>query len=691
MEQSYRLGIDIGGTFTDFCLLEEHSGNTIIAKVPSTPSHPSKAVLDGLRQFTDRHHVRAAGIEYFVHGTTIGVNTLLERKGARTGLLITRGFRDIISLGRSRLPDIFDLLVEKPVPLIPRRLVREIDERMAFDGTPLRPLDSMQVIAAVRELLAEGMEALTITFLHSYRNAAHEQAARQAVQKAFPELFVCISSEIWPQIREYERTMVSAVNAYIGRKMRSYFGALQKEVASMGITATLLSTKSNGGVMTARSAQDTPVETLSSGPAAGAIGAHFIGRLSGYRRIIPLDMGGTSTEVAVIDGDIRYANQCHIGGLDVALPAVDLSSIGAGGGSIAWTDGAGVLKVGPESSGSEPGPACYGRGGTRPAITDAYVTMGIIDPDKFLGGELRLRKDLALKAIGTVAQTLGLGLEETAEAIIRVATSNMYSELVPLMARKGVDVSEFALLCYGGAGATHGFLLAREVGIPVVLVPPSPGTLCALGSLVADVKSDFIHSANIVVDRKNLGAALARLSAEFAGLRRQALAWLDEERIRVSERRVAQSADARYAGQSFEVTVDLTDLDFADAQSATELFERFSRSYSAIYGQSHEEAPLELINLRATAIGVTRKPNVSTIRPAPLQGDAARAPVARRREIYLDDRRMGAAVYERGELTWGHLFSGPAIVEQYDTTAFVPPGFDCRVDGYGMIIGELKA
>jgi N-methylhydantoinase A len=689
MQASYRLGIDIGGTFTDFCLLEEHSGRVLIAKVPSTPAHPSEAVVRGIAQFTDRHGIAAGSVNYFVHGTTIGVNTLLERKGARTGLLITQGFRDILSLGRSRLPDIFDLLVEKPQPLVPRRLVREIPERVAFSGEVVCPLDVSDVVQAARELIGEGAEAITITFLHSYRNPAHEQAAKRAVVEAFPQVYVCISSEIWPQIREYERTLVSAVNAYIGNKMRSYFVALQSEVSTTGLEATLLSTKSNGGVMTAMSARDTPVETLSSGPASGAIGAHFVGAMSGFKRLIPLDMGGTSTEVAVIDGDIRYTNQCHIGDFDISMPAVDLSSIGAGGGSIAWTDKAGVLKVGPESSGSDPGPACYNRGGRRPAITDAYVTMGILDPDKFLGGELPLRRDLAREAVGSVASVLGMGVEETAEAILRVATSNMYSELVPLMARKGVDITEFALLCYGGAGATHGFLLAREVGIPTVLVPPSPGTLCALGSLVADVKSDFIRSENIVLDGKAPEQALAQINEVFEDLRRDALGWIEREKIRVSEKRVIRSADIRYAGQSFEVTVDVSDIDFSDPRSASQLSREFARSYAAIYGQAHEGSPLELINLRATAVGVTPKPTVRKIRETALSGEAARPAFARKRDIYLDGRYLEAAVYERGELTWGHMFSGPAIVEQYDTTAFIPPGFECRVDAYGMIIGEL--
>lgn len=683
----YRLGVDIGGTFTDFCLLDEASGQTLVAKVPSTPRHPSQAVMDGLSRFRERHGIVPQDVHYFVHGTTIGVNTLLERKGARTGLLITRGFLDIMSLGRSRLPDVFDLLVEKPRPLIERRYVREINERVLAEGDVLVPLNLDEVVAAARELAAEGVTALTITFIHSYRHPRHEQLAKLAIQKALPDLYVCCSTEIWPQIREYERTMVSAINAYIGEKMDAYFSALAQETSAAGLGATLLSTKSNGGVMTAASARKTPVETLSSGPASGAIGACYVAMKSGFTRLIPMDMGGTSTEVAVIDTDIRYANQCHIGDFDISMPAVDLSSIGAGGGSIAWTDGAGVLKVGPESSGSDPGPACYGRGGTRPTITDAYLTLGIIDPERFLGGEQKLDRTRALAVFDQLSDSLGMTHQTTAEAVLRVATSNMYSELVPLMARKGVDVSEFALLCYGGAGATHGFMLAKEVGIRTVLVPLSPGTLCALGALVADAKSDFIRTVNLVTDPEHPQAALDALQTTVHALRTTALQWIDEERIQVERRDVGISADMRYLGQSFEVTVPFDDIDLSHPLAFDAIAIAFRKAYSALYGDGTSVAPLEIINVRVSAIGRTTKPLLPRL-ARDRTTDVLRP--ARQREIYVEGKTWQADVYDRASLRPGDRFSSPAIVEQYDTTSFVPPGFVCRVDDYGMIIGELQ-
>jgi N-methylhydantoinase A len=687
---NYRLGIDIGGTFTDFCLMNEATGALMSVKVPSTPSHPTKGVVEGIRVFADRYRVAPEAIRYFAHGTTIAVNTVIERKGARTGLIITRGFKDILNLGRSRLPDIFDYSTEKPEPLVARRHVREVNERMLKTGVPYKPLPEAELIQAVKELVEDGVEALTVSFLHSYRNAAHEVQAKQLIQRHFPDLYVSVSSEIWPQIREYERTLVTTINAFVGRKMATYFGSLEKEVAAAGVKARLLSTKSNGGIMTAASARLVPVETLTSGPASGVIGARYVGNQAGFTKLIGIDMGGTSTEVAVIDGDIRYSTESHVGDFDIIMPAVDVSSIGAGGGSIAWTDASGVLKVGPKSAGADPGPACYGRGGTLPTITDAYVVMGIVDPAKFLGGELKLDAGKAAGAIDSIAKVLGLDRVKTAEAIVQVATSNMYSELVPLMARKGVDVSEFALLVYGGAGATHGFMLAREVGIQKVFVPMSPGTLCALGSMVADVKSDFIATVHQALDPAAGAEQLGDIRGAFARLQERASAWIRSEGIHVEEERIAKGADVRFLGQSFEIPVELSHVELARPDAARQIAEAFYKGYSAIYGQADTAAPIEIINVRVTAIGITAKPPMAPISKSELQGAERKAKPASRRKIYFEGKTLDTAVYDRKALGWGHEFDGPAIIDQYDTTVFIPEGFKATVDRLGNIIGELE-
>lgn len=679
-----RLGIDIGGTFTDFCLMDGETGEVRIVKIPSSPDHPTRSVTRGIGALVDRHALDPGDVEYFVHGTTIAVNTVIERKGATVGLLVTAGFRDVLNLGRSRLPDIFDFLTEKPEPLVARRHVRTIDERVLHNGEVYRPLDEDEVRRAADELIREGVEAVTVSFIHAYRNPAHELRARDIVRAAHPGIYVCTSSEIWPQIREYERTMVSVTNAYIGRKMFDYFAALEDEVGATGIAARLLSTKSNGGIMTAASARETPVETLSSGPASGVIGARFVGAQAGHTRLIGLDMGGTSTEVSVIDGDVRYATESRVGEFEIVMPSVDVTSIGAGGGSIAWTDPAGVLKVGPRSAGADPGPACYGLGGTAPTITDAYVAMGIIDPAKFVGGELVLSREAAEEAIGGIARILDLDPAAAAEALLRVATSNMYAELVPLMARKGVDVTEFALLVYGGAGPTHGFALAKEVGIRTVLVPRAPGALCALGALVADVKSDFIATLHLTLDPDDGGDACAAIRDAFANLESRAGSWMTGEKIRVAEERIARGADMRYLGQSFEIFVDFADIDLDDPDAARRITAAFHDAYAAIYGHADEGAPVEAINLRVTAIGVTAKPRLSRIAR---RGEAEPSPL-RTRRVFFEGEAADALVFDREDLFAGQRFDGPAIVEQYDTTTFVPAGFACSVDDYGTIIGE---
>jgi N-methylhydantoinase A len=686
--ERYRIGVDIGGTFTDFTLMEETRGISRIAKIPSTPEHPWKSVIDGIHMLAERYGVDNRAVKYFVHGTTIAINTVIERKGARTGLLITKGFRDVMSLGRQRLPDIFDLLTVKPEPLVERSDVGEIEERTLYSGQIYQRLSDDQVRQATEVLVGNGIEALAISFLHSYRNPRHEQLARQIVEEAFPDLYVCISSETWPQIREYERTLVCVINAYVGRKMERYFGFLEEEVAATGITATILSTKSNGGVMTARSARSVPVETLSSGPSSGVIGAHHLASQMGFDKVIALDMGGTSSEVAVIDREIQYSTENTVGDFEMVVPAVDLNSIGAGGGSIAWADPAGVLKVGPKSAGADPGPACYDRGGNNATITDAYVVTGVLDPNKFLGGELKLNPEMAGVAIDRLGPALGLNRIETAEAIIRVATSNMYSELVPLMARKGVDVSEFSLLTYGGAGPTHGFILAKEVGINKVIVPFSPGTLCALGALVADARNDFISTFHRVLEPEESTDLLGALRERFAELEQSALGWIEDEQISVLDRCVLKSADMRYLGQSFEVAVDLTHIHLTPEDGLSAVRKAFDKEYGMVYGHADESSKVEIINLRATAVGVTHKPELARLTDQKLSRKANLPPSDRSREVFVEGRTVKATVYDRSRLSWGHEFLGPAIVEQYDTTAFVPDGFRCQVDEYGTIIGD---
>jgi len=675
----YRLGIDIGGTFTDLTLINEETGEMQLLKTPSVPEHPSQAVVNGIRDIVELAQIDPEAIGYFVHGTTIALNTVIERSGADTGLLVTRGFSDILELRRLRLPNPHIFHAQKPVPLVPRRQVKPIDERLLADGSILRELSEQEVIDAVENLVNQGISAIAICFLHSYRNRAHEDRAKEIIQENFPGLYVCTSSEVWPQQREYERALISVINAHIGTKMRDYFNNLERDMAEIGIDTVILSTKSNGGIMSVRSAKEVPVETLLSGPSSGVTGALYAAKTAGLEKVITLDMGGTSADIAVLNGDIPYSTDNKVGDFPLIMPATDISCIGAGGGSIAWLDSAGVLKVGPRSAGADPGPACYGRGGVNPTVTDAYVTVGILNPARFLGGKMPLDPDLARASVEGIAAELGQSVGEAASSILRVATSNMYAEFLPLMARRGVEPTDYALLPYGGAGPTHAFMLAEEVGMRQVIVPLNPGTLCSLGSLVADLRGDFIRTIYRPADELD-EAEVARV---FATMGEEAKGWLADQDFDMENDHyiVQNTADIRYKGQAFEIEVEVPD--DLDLEA---LIKAFHDRYESIYGYQDPEARVELINARTRIVGFTPKPELSRVSSGRDPEDVE----FETREIYWKGDTSKVRVYQREDLVPGMRISGPVVIEQYDTTTFVTPSFEITVDDYGNIIGEVK-
>ena len=681
---AYRLGIDIGGTFTDFSLLEEATGTLTVFKTPSIPATPEQAIFNGLRILLDEHGIDPKQINYLVHGTTLAVNTIIQRHGDRTALLVTQGFRDILNIGRHRIPDVFNFFTELPMPLVPRGLVFEIPERALADGTVFREVDEAAVRVVAARLRREGVNSVAICFLHSYRNAQNELRARDILHDAAPELYISVSAEIWPQMREYERALAAVMNGYLGRRMQRYFSDLQSGVQSIGVGGSVLSTKSNGGIITAEEAGLRPVETLLSGPASGVIGAAFVGATIGVDRLVTFDMGGTSADVAVVEGTPRYSTENHVGDFPVIMPAIDVTSIGAGGGSIAYVDSSGVLKVGPDSAGAMPGPACYAQGGTDATVTDAYVCLGVLDPKRFLGGKVLLHPELAEAALGRLGKRLGRATRPTAEAILRVATSQMYSALVPLLARKGIDYETFTLLAFGGGGPSHAFLLARDVGISRVLVPLHPGVLCAAGSLAADMRRDFVCSMHRVLAPDEGRDVMHDLTLAMEELSAEGTEWLAAQNQTFTQRRVEWSADIRYLGQSFEISVPLMPSDLAD-RTGTDFRKRFNREYEQLYGYIDDAASLEIRDVRITAIGVGQKPVM-----ARLTNQSRTDLTVRHREIFLDGRSMLAAVYARDELPEGFRFPGPAIVEQFDTTVFVTPEFTVSVDAFGNLIGEAS-
>ncbi|MGH9087766.1 MAG: hydantoinase/oxoprolinase family protein, partial [Acidimicrobiales bacterium] len=453
------VGVDVGGTFTDFVVFDEAGGSLREMKVPSTTGAPAGAVVEGFRRLL-ADGTEPADIDRFSHGTTVALNALLQRSGARVGLLVTRGFRDVLQLRRLRLPGAPGFHARQPRPLVARRDIREVDGRLLHDGTEVRPLALEEAVAGAEELVEAGCEALAVCLLHAYRDPSHERRIGEAVRQRFPELHISLSSEIWPQQREYERTQVAVINAHVAPTMERYFSDLEKALGEMGVGTGVLSTKSSGGVMSAARASRRPVETLLSGPASGVVAAAELGRAAGIDALVAFDMGGTSADIGLVEpAGARISTEAAVGDFPILLPAVDVSSVGAGGGSVASVDGAGVLKVGPRSAGAMPGPACYGRGGTEPTVTDAYVVLGVLT--HLLGGQVPLDLGAAQEACARLGEGLGTDAVGAAEAVLEVATANMYARILPFLAQRGVDPRGLALLAYGGAGPTHAFRVAR--------------------------------------------------------------------------------------------------------------------------------------------------------------------------------------------------------------------------------------
>jgi N-methylhydantoinase A len=674
------LGIDIGGTFTDFALFDTETGELLGLKVPSTPHEFAEAVRVGLARLADEHGVEPREIGTVVHGTTIAVNTLIQRTGARLGLIVTEGFRDVLELQRLRLTNPFDLHGSRPLPLIPRARVAEVRERLRADGRVDTPLDDKTVREAVQQLTTTGqpIDGLVISLLHSYRNPAHERQARAVAEAVSPGLPVTASSDVWPQAREYERTALAVVDAYVQPKVRRYLEGFENALAARGAPAMAHVTKSNGGIMPVAAARSQTAATLLSGPASGVIGAAYVASRAGFPNIITLDVGGTSADMAVVENARpRVSTSEHIGGVPVMMPVVGVSAIGAGGGSVAWVDDVGLPKVGPQSTGAEPGPACYGRGGKEATLTDAFLVSGFLDPERFLGGRMRLDRSLAEAAIARFAGRLGMTPDEAAESIVRVAVSNMYAEFTKILSRAAVDPRDFALVAFGGAGPVVGALVAREVSIPTVFVPRSPGTLCALGALSADIVNDAVRTVHTRVQPALLEADALR--RQYEALRAELGDWLERFGDGSGPAAFRHAADMRYVGQSYEIDVPV-ELDSLVPGGGAAVLAAFHRAHERAFGHADREAPAEIVNLRVQLRAERPRVPLAELPPGPLSSPRAT------RRIWLDGRPTEAGVFDRAALGRGARLRGPAIVEQPDTTVLVPDGHVGEVDRFGNLL-----
>lgn len=685
------LGVDIGGTFTDFVLVDE-SGQTRIYKRLTTPDDPSRALLAGVAELD----LPAGGAVDLVHGSTIATNALLERKGARTALITTRGFADVLQIGRQTRPALYDLHPRRPESLVPAPWRFEVTERVASDGTVVIPLMADELDAIIAQLLADDVESVAVCLLFSFLHPAHEQAIQDKLlsdegqrsidgpPSASKRLFVSLSSEVLPEFREYERTSATVINAYVAPLMGRYLARLETGLEGQRLRIM----QSNGGVISAATATAQAARTVLSGPAGGVVGAFHVARLSGHEKIITFDMGGTSTDVALCDGEVPTTSEGEIGGMPLRLPMIDIHTVGAGGGSLAQVDVGGALTVGPQSAGADPGPVCYGRGGTIPTTTDANLVLGRLDAAHFLGGRMPLDVEGARTALGELAGAIGVASPEAAAwGVIRVANATMERAIRRISMERGYDPRRFALLAFGGAGPLHACDLAAALNIPTVLVPRTPGVLSALGMLVADLVKDYSQTVMLRTDALGDGSTehlnqrlVKALEAHFEPLKARGLDALIAEGVMPADVSLSQALDMRYAGQSHELTVPVI--------PGSDVVRTFHQTHGRHFGHQHPDEPVEIVNVRIVARGALTKPRF--IPESPGEADASAAWVGSKAICFGPGSSVRAQLYQRERLRAGHVIVGPAVVFQLDTTTVIAPDWQARLDRYGTLVITRK-
>ncbi|MEJ1975982.1 MAG: hydantoinase/oxoprolinase family protein [Acetobacteraceae bacterium] len=680
---AWRVGVDSGGTFTDVCLFEDESGRVEVWKVSSTPDDPSRGIAQGVEEGVDLVGATAGDIAYFGHGTTVGTNALIQHRGVKTGLITTDGFRDLLEIGRQKRPDLYDLQADKSPTLVARNLRLEVPERIRHDGTIETRLDEQALREAVRALRDAEVQAVAVCFLYGFVRTEHEEAAKRILAEEFPEAFACVSHEVAPEFREYERMSTAVVNAYLGPVMQGYIKRLADRLTQLGMTVPPHLTQSNGGVIGFEQAARLPVRTVLSGPSTGVVAAQAVGRMAGVENLITFDMGGTSTDVALLQGGVcRLTGEAIVHGYPIKAPMLDIHTVGAGGGSIAYVDSGGLLKVGPRSAGAFPGPVCYDKGNTEPTVTDANVVLQTLNPTHLLGGRMAVRQDLARAAIGRLAERLGLDVMATAQGIISVVTANMARAIRVISVQRGHDPRDYTLAAFGGAGPLHAARLAKELDVGSILVPRNPGILCAMGLLLTDLRADFAATRLQTLGR----AALPEIERAFADLRGQAQAWFAEEAIGEASRRLTRTVDMRYAGQNYELPVPVPDGPVTTA-TLDALAEGFAEAHRRMYGFVAEDEPVQLVTFRIEAAGLVRK---AVFKPRPERGLDASAAMIGRRDVWLPEAGglVACPVYDREKLEAGNRISGPAIVEQMDTTTVILPGMVGRVEPYLNLLLE---
>ena len=677
---SVKLGVDVGGTFTDLMLFVEESGQIFRAKTPSTPQDPSVGVLAGIDKICQLAGIVPSAITHIMHGTTVATNAVLEGKGARVGLITTEGLKQILHLARSQTPGPLAgwIIMIKPDPPAAVEDTREVKERIDAGGQVVRPLDEKQAQEVIRDLVTSGVEALTIAFINSYTNPVHERRVRELALELFPDLPVTASAEVLPEFREYERALTAVMNSYVRPKVAVYLQSFANQLQDHGLGAEVNILRSDAGLMTLRAAEERPVYAVMSGPAGGVAGGLAIARKAGLQNILTIDMGGTSTDVALCQGGMQtITRETTLGYFPIKVPSVDVRSVGAGGGSIAHVpEITGALRVGPQSAGADPGPASYGRGGSEATVTDANVVVGHLPP-RLLGGEMRLDTQAAEEAVARIGKSLGLDLYRAAQGIIDIVNENMHGALRLVSVQRGYDPRDFALVAFGGAGPLHANAVAKLIGSFPVLIPPAPGILCAMGDLCCDFREEFARTIIRTLERlraKEIIGILQELGEEAAG-------WLDREGIPRSQQQVSYNADVRYHRQGYElpIAVELSEL---QVQGVGVLADRFHTLHEQLYS-FRLDTVCEIVSLRAVALGKVRE---VALPQGELMGPECRSAQVDELRTYFDGQFLSTPVYDRTRLQPGNCLSGPAIVTEMDSTTVILPGFSSEVDGYFNIV-----
>jgi N-methylhydantoinase A len=660
--------MDIGGTFTDFVVVDESEGRTFSGKVSSTPANPAEGVIEGLGHLVPE----AADIGFLVHGTTVGLNAFLERKGTRVLLLMTAGVRDAYSIARHDRKELYALQYRKPERLVPRRDVFEVQERVRWDGSVETPLEEESLRPIVERIRSEGIEAVAVCLLHSYVNPVHELRVRECLLRDCPDLSVTLSHEVAREWREYERASSAVMNAYIAPKVGGYLSLLQDELEHMAVPATLHVMQSNGGITTARKAREQPIHTLLSGPVGGTIGGAALSSRSGRENLLCVDMGGTSFDMSlIVEGSPGISSETELEGLPVLMPLVDIHTIGAGGGSLAWLE-AGGLRVGPQSAGADPGPACYGRGGTRPTVTDANLFLGRLDPDYFLAGAMTLDQTAAQAALRSIGLELGLDERALAEGVLAIINATMADAMRTITIKQGIDPRDYSLVAFGGAGPMQAVFLAEELDIRDVIVPWSPGTFSAWGMLQTDMRHDLATTFY----QQLQGLDAAEIADIFGRLEREGRELLAGERVPEDDMYFARSADMRYVGQEYYVNVAVGNNSPLDQVAA-----EFHDAHRVRYGHSTPGAPVEFVNLRVAAMGRIKADAVPYRPPS-----GREEPSLGSRRVVFAGEDHETAVLHRPRLAPGTRREGPAVVEEDSSTTIVPPGYTFGIDDAGNLV-----